>query len=191
MSRVRPILDASIDTIGHPMEAHPRHDLSDLLGPERFEAGLAALRDLHASWQDLVGGLLREGTGDEHYARYFLYYLTPALEDIARDGWIERHLRDYALLATSPALAPCCRTTVVELFGLAAFHVAVQFNPCADGLVQRLCHDPGDVRDHARQVARDVMHYSVADGTYPPPGLSHTGTRMYTATHRGALDLGW
>lgn len=172
------------------MDAHTQHELAALLGAERLAAGLTLLQQLHARWRQLVSGKLRYGPGDGYYARYFLYYLAPALEAIAHDGWVERHLHDFGLLARSPALMQCCRTTALELFGLEAFHVAVQFNPCADGLVQKLCHEPGDRRDHARQIARDVMFYSVADGTYPPPGCGHAGRRMCTATDSGVVDLG-
>jgi hypothetical protein len=172
------------------VDAYTQHILSGLLGPERLSAGVAALEHLQRGFRELCRGALREGPGDDYYARYFLYYLTPALEAITHDGWVDRHQRDFALLATSPALAPCCRATAIELYGFDAFHVAMQYNACADGLVQRLCHDPGDRRDHVRQIARDVMFYSVADGTYPPPGTTHDGTRLYTATHRGILDLG-
>jgi len=168
-----------------------RHTLNALLGAERLAGGVAALERLHARWRDLCSGTLRRGPAefDEDYAQYHLYYLVPSLEAIAADGWVERHLRDFALLATSPSLAPCCRRTVVDLFGFEAFHVAVQFNSCSDDLVRKICHDPGDVRDHVRQIARDVMHYSIANGTYPPPGRSAPG-RMYTATWSSVLDLG-
>ena len=78
-----------------------------------------------------------------------------------------------------------------ELFGFEAFHLAVQFNSCSDELVRKLCHDAGDRHDHARQIARDVMLYGVADGTYPPPGIGYGGQRrMYTATDRAVVDLG-
>jgi len=177
------------------MDEPTHHSLSQSLGSERLESGVATLQQLQARFRALCAGALRKNPaddepGNEYYARYFLYYLTPPLEEIAREEWVDRHLRDFALLAASPALAPRCRAVVLDLFGFEAFHVAVQFNPNSDGLVRKVCHTSGDQRDHVRQIARDVMHYSVADGTYPPPGRFYPGRCMYTATHSGILDLG-
>jgi len=177
------------------MDELTRHSLSRLLGPERLGEGLATLQQLQAKFRLLCTGTLRKGPaecrpGGGFYARYFLYHLTPALEEIGHEGWVDRHLCDFAMLAASPALAPCCRSVVLDLFGFEPFHVAVQFNPCSDELVRKICHEPGDRRDHVRQIARDVMRYAVADGTYPPPGRSYPGTSMYTSTDSDVLDLG-
>src|SRR5262245_56480305 len=102
---------------------------------------------------------------------WYVYRLNPAMKSIAAPGWLERHLADVLLLLRSPHLADCCRATVAELFGLPAFHVAVQTFPVSDGLVRNLCHQGGDRREAARRMAGQLTYFSTAFGRYPPPGV--------------------
>jgi len=123
---------------------------------------------------------------DYGYSSWHGYERSPALEAIAGVGWVERHLGDFVLLAESPGLGDCCRATARELFGVPAFHVSIQFFPVADGLVQRLCHDPLDKLEHVRRTAGQLTYYrEAACGSYPPPGwggaLVSTGSPVFEA----------
>jgi len=144
-----------------------------LVPAERLERGITALERVHADTRALVEG---RGTrtlehDDYGYAGYYIHLLTPALRAIAADGWVERHLADFALLATSPELADCCRATVVELFGVQAFHVAIQHYALSDGLVRELCHGHWDKIQTIRRIGGQLVHLRTTYGSYRPTVL--------------------
>jgi hypothetical protein len=154
---------------------------------QRLEQGLHTLRELHARIRMLLeGGMTRVLDHDDYgYAGWFIHLKTPALCEIARQGWVERHLHDFALLAESPALGDCCRATVVELFGVEAFHVAIQHYPVSDGLVKGLCHGAGDKVDQVRRITGQLINLRLASGSYPPPGM---GLDNVSSVDRPAVD---
>ena len=78
------------------MSNQPPTGLASQLGDERWRAGVDVLEQLQARWRELLSGDLRYGPGDDFYARYYLCYLTPSLEAIGDEGWVERHVRDIA-----------------------------------------------------------------------------------------------
>jgi hypothetical protein len=83
---------------------------------------------------------------------------------------VQRHLHDFALLAESPALAECCRSSALELFGVPAFHAAIQHYPLADGLVRELCHGHWDKLERIRRIAGQLIYLRSTYGSYPPSG---------------------
>ena len=142
----------------------------------QLERGVRALRSLSEGSRKLLAGrgLRVLGQGDGGYASWHGYDHSPALEAIATQGWVERHLADFAGLAQAPGLDDCCRTTVCELFGEPAFHVAIQFFPESDGLVRNLCHASLPRVEHVKRVARQLTNYRHAPcGGYRPPGWGH------------------
>jgi hypothetical protein len=168
-----------------------RH-LHGLVPADRLSAGIRTLEHLHARFRELVSGRLcvaLDDVWDKGYGSWHMYYLPPAVEAIAHDGWVERHLYDIGLLANSPALPDCCRGTVIDLFGTEAFHVTVQANSRSDEFVRIVCHHPGDRFELVRRIAGQTTHYSVAYGSYSPPGMdTPRGCRRYTATHARVFD---
>ena len=157
--------------------------------PNRLEQGRRRLDHVHERIRDLVRGALctpLDRPEDFGYGSWHLFQKSPQLDAIAADGWPERHLQDFALLAESPALGDCCRATLLELFGVDALHVAIQFFPISDGLVQSICHESGDKRAIAKRIASELTNYRVAYGSYSPPS---PGFDCHVATHGPAVDL--
>lgn len=151
----------------------PRSRLAARIPPNRLDRGVHTLTELHVRVRRLLGGVLCRTLEHEDYgyAGWYIHLKTPALEEIASDGWVDRHLHDFAMLAEAPALPDCCRATVIELFGVESFHVAIQHYPISDGLVQVLCHTPGDKILRIRRIAGELVYLRSACGSYPPPGI--------------------
>ena len=143
------------------------------ISTQQVEHGVRVLRELHDRVRLLLAGRLTRTLDhdDDGYAAWYIHLRTPALYAIAGDGWVDRHLHDFALLAESPALSDCCRQTVADLFGVASFHVAIQHYPVSDGLVQSLCHTPGDRVERVKRIAGQLINLRLAQGSYPPPGI--------------------
>jgi hypothetical protein len=140
---------------------------------EQLDRGIRTLYALHARVGELLEGRLRRTLerDDYGYAGWYIHLRTPALVAIASEGWVDGHLHDFALLAESPALGDCCRATVIDLFGVECFHVAIQHYPVSDGLVQVLCHEPGDKVQRIRRIAGQLVFLRSVCGSYPPPGI--------------------
>lgn len=168
-------------------EGDPYYRLISRISAQQVAHGTRVIQELHERVRLLLaGGLTRMLDHDDYgYAAWFIHLKTPALCQIASEGWVERHLHDYALLAESPALADCCRRTVIDLFGVESFHVAVQHYPVSDGLVQLLCHYPGDRVERIRRIAGQLVNLRLARGSYPPPG---TGLENLTSVDGPAFD---
>jgi len=151
----------------------PRSCLASMMPIQRLDQGIHTLRELHTRIRELLEGKLRRTLEHDDYGctDWYIHLITPAIRAIASDGWVERHLYDFTLLAESPALSECCRATVLELFSEEAFHVAIQHYPLSDGLVQALCHELGDKVQRIQRIAGQLTYLRLAHGSYPPTGI--------------------
>jgi hypothetical protein len=167
--------------------------LSPYINSDAIAGGIAKIEEVHRRFSDLVNRRhenedLCSQPGDSGYAQWYCYRLTPALQEIGRDGWVERHLWDVSRLATSDALGPCCRRTLAEAFGIEALHIVIQAQANSDGMVQQLCHQSGDRREWLRRLGGQLTLYILAYGSYPPPGLSEPGRTTYRQPFWSAFD---
>ena len=147
--------------------------LAERTSPERLRTAVSTLECLQKRTRALAAGRATRVLDryDGGYGTFFIHKLTDAMREIAREGWVDRQLADIVRLHQSPVLAECCRATVIELFGVESFHVAVQHYPCSDGLVQELCHGHWDKLQHVRRIGGELLYLRVAFGSYPPPGF--------------------
>ncbi|MEW6742952.1 MAG: hypothetical protein AB1486_09345 [Planctomycetota bacterium] len=164
-----------------------------LLSRDRIEQGIRSIDDLHRRFTDLVQRRHEQvepcGSYDDCYSGWYCYCLTPAMQEIGHDGWVERHLWDLSRLATAEALAPCCRRTLAALFGVQSLHVAIQACPVSNGLVADLCHAGGDPVERIRRAAGWLTRHIVALGNYPPPGVDYVpGCDAYRQAGWAAFD---
>lgn len=168
-------------------EGDPYYRLISRISAQQVAHGTRVVQELHERVRLLLAdGMTRMLDHDDYgYAFWYIHLKTPALYEIAREGWVEKHLHDFALLAEAPALAACCRQTVINLFGVESFHVAIQHYPVSDGLVHSLCHCPGDRVERIRRIAGQLVNLRLARGSYRPPGL---GLENVASVDRPAFD---
>jgi hypothetical protein len=84
--------------MGGPERIH--EVLSAYISPDAIAGGITVIEGLHRRFADLVNCRHQHvdlcGPYDDGYADWYCYRLTPALEEIGRDGWVERHLWDVS-----------------------------------------------------------------------------------------------
>src|ERR1022692_146131 len=92
--------------------------LSAYISGDAITRGITVIEELHGRFNDLLNRRYEtidfSYAGEDGYTSWYCYRLTPALEEIGRDGWVERHLWDMSRLAASDALGDCCRRTPAE-----------------------------------------------------------------------------
>jgi hypothetical protein len=176
--------------MGGPERIH--EVLSPYINRDAIDNGIAVIQKVHQRFADLVNERYERvepsGPYDDGYSSWYCYRLTPAMQEIGHDGWVERHLWDVSRLATANALGPCCRRTLAETFGVEALHVVIQSLPNSDGMIQEVCHQHPDRVDWLRRLAGQMTMHIVASGNYPPPGLGEPGRTLYRQPGFAAFD---
>lgn len=171
--------------------------LSTLMSFSKLNEGIRVLEHLHGKIRDLVNGKLYiplDYLLDGGYGMWHSYFLDTSVSSIAKEGWVFKHLTDITLLAKSPVLAECHKTVIAELFGVEAFHIAIQGNPVSDNLVKTIYEYTGDRKEFAKRIAGQMTFYISAYGSYPPLHLppfapsDMSRYKCYRSTHYKVFD---